>query len=66
MAVLSGWGSTIAMGFGLLAGRVLHARGLSKTAGRSFGRAAGQLLTWLAMAAASFYAVYLFAIGVGP
>lgn len=55
-----------AMGFGLLAGRVLHARGLSKTAGRSFGRVAGQLLTWLAMAAASLYAVYLFAIGVGP
>jgi uncharacterized membrane protein YecN with MAPEG domain len=32
----------------LTAGRILHAIGLSGNPGRSFGRAAGMLLTWLA------------------
>lgn len=39
------------LGTGLLAGRVLHAWGLSRHRGPSFGRAAGTLLTWLVMLA---------------
>jgi uncharacterized membrane protein YecN with MAPEG domain len=40
-------------GFGvaLLLGRALHAWGLSRTSGRSFGRAIGIVLTWLTMLA---------------
>jgi uncharacterized membrane protein YecN with MAPEG domain len=33
-------------GVALTLGRVLHAQGLSASSGRSFGRAAGTLLTW--------------------
>lgn len=32
----------------LTVGRLLHAQGLSASAGRSFGRAVGTLLTWVA------------------
>lgn len=39
------------LGTGLLAGRVLHAWGLSRHRGPSFGRAVGTLLTWLVMLA---------------
>lgn len=35
-------------GFALLAGRVIHAFGLSNTAGTSMGRTVGMILTWLA------------------
>jgi len=33
----------------LLVGRMLHAAGLSRTSGYSFGRFSGTLLTWLSM-----------------
>jgi uncharacterized protein len=36
------------VGATLFVGRVLHAFGLSRSGGLSFGRAAGMLLTWLA------------------
>lgn len=35
-----------AMGAALLLGRILHALGLSRSAGYSFGRFAGSLLSW--------------------
>ncbi|MDZ3824237.1 MAG: MAPEG family protein [Pseudoxanthomonas sp.] len=38
-------------GIGLVLGRVLHAVGLSRTAGTSNGRVLGTVLTWLAIAA---------------
>ena len=38
-------------GITLLAGRSLHAWGLSRRSGRSFGRALGIVLTWLVMLA---------------
>lgn len=38
-----------ACGAALLVGRSLHAWGLSKSAGVSFGRAGGTLLTWVTM-----------------
>ena len=38
-------------GIALVLGRVLHATGLSRTAGTSNGRLFGTLLTWLAIAA---------------
>ena len=40
-----------AYGIVLVAGRLLHAFGLSRHAGTSFGRFAGSLLTWFAMVA---------------
>jgi uncharacterized membrane protein YecN with MAPEG domain len=50
MALVGGHPSAIhAVGASLLLGRVLHAFGLSRTAGVSAGRAAGSLLTWLAL-----------------
>lgn len=57
---LCGLGSAWIWGFGaaLLAGRVLHAVGLSRTAGHSFGRFTGTVLTWatlLAMAVAGLW-----------
>ena len=51
------------IGAGFFVGRILHAQGLYKTPGPSFGRIVGQSLTWLAMAVVSFYAIYLFAVG---
>lgn len=38
-----------AIGGGLLVGRILHAFGLSRSAGESPGRALGTLLTWIAL-----------------
>lgn len=46
----------------LTLGRVLHAIGLSSSAGRSFGRAAGILLTWTAFL---LIGASLIALGVG-
>jgi uncharacterized membrane protein YecN with MAPEG domain len=40
-----------ACGIVLVLGRLLHASGLSRHAGTSFGRFAGTLMTWLAMLA---------------
>jgi uncharacterized membrane protein YecN with MAPEG domain len=51
-----------ALGITLTVGRVLHAWGLSRTSGRSFGRAAGIGLTWTVLAVASVAAV---AVGLG-
>ncbi|MDH3236538.1 MAG: MAPEG family protein [Alphaproteobacteria bacterium] len=50
-----------ALGGGLLVGRLLHAQGLSSATGPTFGRIAGQSLTWLAIALACLYAVYFWA-----
>jgi len=46
-----------ALGIALVVGRVLHAWGLSRTSGRSFGRAAGIALTWVVMGVASVLAI---------
>jgi len=51
------------LGAALVIGRVLHAIGLSRSTDRSFGRAAGMLLTWLPLLGASLLAVYLFVEG---
>lgn len=51
------------MGSALFVGRALHAQGLAKTAGPSFGRIAGQSLTWLSLLTVSLYAVYLSIVG---
>jgi uncharacterized protein len=40
-----------AFGAGLVLGRALHAWGVSRSAGTSFGRMWGMILTWLAIAA---------------
>lgn len=53
------------LGGGLTVGRLLHAQGLSRTTGPSFGRVAGQVLTFLALGLSSLYALYLFAIDGG-
>jgi uncharacterized membrane protein YecN with MAPEG domain len=49
------------IGFLLFAGRVLHAVGLSRSSGVSWGRNAGALATWIAYIAAAaaliFYAI---------
>jgi uncharacterized membrane protein YecN with MAPEG domain len=47
-----------ALGGALLLGRVLHAIGLSGSAGTSFGRMWGTLLTWLALLAAAALLVW--------
>jgi uncharacterized membrane protein YecN with MAPEG domain len=46
------------LGGALVIGRALHALGLSRNEGRSVGRAAGILLTWLMILAASVLAIY--------
>jgi hypothetical protein len=46
------------LGGALLLGRVLHAIGLGASAGTSFGRMWGTLLTWLALLAASALLVW--------
>lgn len=46
-----------ALGIALILGRVLHAWGLSRTAGVSRGRFIGTLLTWLMLLAASLLAI---------
>lgn len=49
-----------ALGAGLLLGRVLHAWGLSTSAGTSHGRFLGTLLTWLVFAAVAALLVWRF------
>jgi uncharacterized protein len=51
------------MGIALTLGRLLHAWGLTRSPGESFGRAAGMALTWLTLAVGSVRAV-LTAFGV--
>ena len=46
-----------AMGAALTLGRLLHGWGLSRSSGWSFGRAAGIMLTWIVLVAASISAV---------
>lgn len=53
-----------AIGIALLAGRVLHAMGLSHSSERSFGRAAGIALTWGALLCASLLALYFYAVRI--
>ncbi|NCO18453.1 MAG: glutathione S-transferase [Gammaproteobacteria bacterium] len=43
----------------LVVGRILHAVGLSRSAGTSFGRLAGTALTWLVLLAAAGMALVL-------
>ncbi len=45
------------LGATLVVGRLLHAYGLSRSAGPSFGRAGGILLTWLMILASSLLAI---------
>lgn len=54
------------MGAGLFLGRLLHAQGLTRASGVSFGRVVGQSLTWLAMASVSLCALYLFVVHLQP
>ncbi|WP_220481175.1 MAPEG family protein [Marilutibacter penaei] len=49
------WG----LGAALLLGRVLHAVGLSRTAGYSFGRAVGTLLSWGVLLVASLLGLWV-------
>ena len=51
-----------ALGGALVIGRVLHAWGLSRSADRSFGRAAGTVLTWTMIGVAGALAL---ARGIG-
>lgn len=51
------------LGGGLLAARVFHAQGLYSKAGLTPGRLVGQSVTWLVVALASIYAIYLFFAG---
>ena len=51
------------LGGGLLAARVFHAQGLYSKAGLTPGRLVGQSVTWLVVALASIYAIYLFSAG---
>ena len=46
------------LGGGLFAARLLHAFGLSRTTGTSFGRFVGTVGTWLVLLAASGLALY--------
>lgn len=46
------------LGGALFVARVLHAIGLSRSSGYSFGRFWGTLLTWLVLAASSLLAVW--------
>jgi hypothetical protein len=48
-----------ACGVATLLGRVLHAAGLSKSAGVTLGRQAGMILTWTALGAAALGVVVL-------
>lgn len=51
------------LGGALLAARVFHAQGMYSKAGASPGRLVGTSVTWLVIALASIYAVYLFFAG---
>lgn len=48
-----------ALGVALLIGRLLHAQGLGRTGGTSFGRMWGTLLTWGVLGTASVAAIAL-------
>ena len=48
------------LGGGLLAARVVHAQGYYSSPGLSAGRLVGISVTWLVIALASIYAIYLF------
>jgi uncharacterized membrane protein YecN with MAPEG domain len=50
-----------ACGLAILAGRLLHAFGLSRRAGHSFGRFAGSALSWTAFALLALWCVWAFA-----
>ncbi|MFO0989808.1 MAG: MAPEG family protein [Alphaproteobacteria bacterium] len=50
---------THGLGVCLLAGRLFHAWGLSKTSGTSLGRLLGVVLTWLALLVASAMLIWL-------
>lgn len=58
---LNGLGAVVIHGFGvvLVIGRVLHARGLNRSAGTSAGRFIGTLLTWLVLLAAGLTAAFV-------
>ena len=47
-------------GVALIAGRVLHAIGLSRSAGASFGRMAGSLLSWGAVVVLALWNLWAF------
>jgi uncharacterized membrane protein YecN with MAPEG domain len=47
------------MGAALTIGRLLHAWGLSRSSGRSFGRGAGIALTWIVLVSAALSAVIM-------
>jgi uncharacterized membrane protein YecN with MAPEG domain len=49
-----------AAGIALVAGRVLHALGLSAHEGRSFGRGTGTVLTWAALGVLAVYDIVAF------
>jgi uncharacterized membrane protein YecN with MAPEG domain len=53
-----------ALGIAITVGRVLHAWGLSRNSGRSFGRSAGMVLTWAVLLVASVVAVVV-GLGLG-
>ncbi len=59
LAEASGSGPVLlhGMGVALTLGRLLHAWGLTRSLGESFGRAAGMVLTWFALAAGALRAV---------
>ena len=48
------------LGGSLLVARLLHAFGLARSTGTSFGRFAGTVLTWLVLFAASALALYTY------
>lgn len=50
---------THALGASLVAGRLLHAWGLSKTSGASLGRLFGVVFTWLALLVSSAMLIWL-------
>ena len=50
---------THGLGASLVAGRLFHAWGLSKTSGTSLGRLLGVVLTWLALLVASAMLIWL-------
>ncbi len=49
-----------ACGIAVVVGRVLHAIGLSRTGGSSFGRFAGSGLTWTALAVLAIWDIWAF------
>lgn len=48
------------LGLALVAGRLLHAWGLSGSIGVSFGRAAGTVATWTAIGVGALFSIYQF------